>query len=402
MTDHEFIIQNRQNDIRKLALAKAPLGVNLPWCLQQIQGWQLARTKLPLWSQNDDLWFPPHLSMEQCSSQATALYKSQLCSTLLGSSHDSDAHLVDLTGGYGVDFSYMARGFSQATYVECNPQLCQIAQHNMPLLELSHFTVINAVTDSNTIQDILGNSNPSQTIIFMDPARRDSVGRKTVAIQDCTPNVVELQDQLLRHCRFLILKLSPMLDISEALSHLHGVQQVHVISSRGECKELLFVLASQPEAEVTYHCVNLETEQEDFVTPRLSAGQLSLGTPMLGLFLYEPNASILKAGVQDLLCATYSIRKLHPNSNLFVGTENIPHFPGRGFVVEQVSDFSKKGLKGILPSDHQGNLTIRNFPSTVADLRRKLKLSEGGNLYLFATTLDNGDHALIRCRKCHP
>ncbi len=418
-TNEEYILQHRNDDVRQLALKKGPEGVDVPWCLQQIEGWQLARKKLPRWASAEGLlWFPPRLSMEQCSSELTALYKQQLVERLLP--REQRGSMADLTGGFGIDFSYIAPLFAHSTYVERQSVLCDIARHNLPLLGLPEAEVV----EGDCVQQMshTGSALPLQTdLLFMDPARRDTAGRKTVALEDCTPNVVEMQTLLLSRARFLILKLSPMLDISLALRALRGVVEVHVVSVKGECKELLLVLRGEqggaesacvegtvasceqnPEG-ITYHCVNLDasdaplccTQAERSVAPVIM--QAEALSP--SCYLFEPNASVLKVGCQDLLCQRYGVAKLHPCSNLFVGPHPVDGFPGRQFSIVAVSDFGKKGLKRLLADVQQANLTTRNFPTSVADLRKKLKLREGGDTYLFATTLSDGSHALIRCVK---
>lgn len=412
MTNEDFIREHRQDDIRSLALKRGPEGVDVVWCLQQIEGWQLAQKKLPRWAAAEGtLWFPPKLSMEQCSSESTAVYKRSLAERLLPA--EQRQGMIDLTGGFGIDFSYMAQLFDRATYVERQANLCDIARHNLPLLGLAGAEVVQG--DCTSMDQI------SADLIFIDPARRDTAGRKTVAIEDCTPNIVEMQDELLAHSRYLIIKLSPMLDISQALRSLRHVTEVHAVGVRGECKELLLVLRGQKGKEgqnmqdgqqpaddastLTYHCVNLDTDDEPLLCSETQRRNAASGMEVLPSesalqdMLFEPNACVLKAGCQDMLSVYYGLKKLHPCSNLFVGEEPIPHFPGRQFRVEAVSDFSKKGLKDILAGVKQGNLTVRNFPNSVAELRKKLKLREGGDLYFFATTRADGAHVLLRCRK---
>lgn len=416
MSNEDYILQHRLDDVRQLALKKGPEGVDVPWCLQQIEGWQLARKKLPRWAEAEGtLWFPPRISMEQCSSEATALYKRLLVERLIATG--SCESLTDLTGGFGIDFSFLAPLFKKATYVEFQDHLCNIARHNFPLLGLGHAEVLHADCTSADV---------SSDIIFMDPARRDAAGRKTVAIQDCTPNVVEMQDELLARARYLIIKYSPMLDIAQALRALHRVVEVHVVSVKGECKELLLVLRGTKGADnevqvqektqhdpqlpdmslpslLKYHCVNLETDDEPLectesdrmIPPVIAEVQMEA----LKGYVFEPNTSVLKAGCQDMLCVRYGLKKLHPCSNLFLGKGPVTGFPGRQFIIDAVSDFSKKGLKNMLQGVDQANLTTRNFPTSVAELRKKLKLREGGDWYFFATTVHDGSHVLLRCRK---
>lgn len=388
MTNSEFILQHRTEDVRKLALRKMPEGLDAAFCLQQIEGWQLARKKIPRWAETDGLLFPPRLSMEQCSSQQTALYKRGVVERLLKGQCQG---MMDLTGGFGIDFSYMAPLFREAVYVEQQEQLCQIAQHNFQLLGLQHAEVRNAQS-----QDVLA-AYGEPSLIYADPARRDDAGRKVVLLQDCQPDVVSLQDELMAHARVVMLKLSPMLDIQQALRQLRCVREVHVVSVDGECKELLLVMYQQ-EAPLRYYCVNITDHVQETVVEEASVRPVISGQEMA--YLYEPNASILKAGVQDALCSIYKVEKLHAFSHLFTSDRLIEDFPGRKFRILGRSDFSKQGVRNLLAGVKQANITVRNFPATVQELRKKLKLADGGSVYLFATTMSDNSHALLRCEKC--
>jgi 16S rRNA G966 N2-methylase RsmD len=370
--------------------------VDLQWCLQQIGGWQTACRKLPFWAMDGngearvDVWFPPRISMEQCSSQETAQYKAQVAVRVMGGEANCD-EMVDLTGGYGVDFSFMARHFRHATYVEKQPHLCEIMRHNIPVLGLENVDVVNGDCADFLRREL---RSDVRRLIFADPARRDNVGRKVVALRDCTPDLVELQDVLLERAGVVIVKLSPMLDISMALRSLRGVAEVHVISVRGECKELLLVMTGEAVPYPTLHCVNIADETDVFRhkgpvgAPEIAGGVMQ--------YLYEPNASILKAGVQDALCGEYGVGKLHAMSNLFTGVERVEDFPGRCFRVVATSSFGKRDLREMLKGVSQANIAIRNFPASVDELRRRLKLKDGGDVYLFATTVADGGHVLIR------
>ncbi len=401
MTNEEFIQLHLHDDVRTLALKKTPEDVDVVWCLQQIEGRQLAEKKLPRWAKTEGLWFPPRISMEQCSSELTAEYKRQQVERLLN--EDERQEMADFTGGFGIDFSYMAQAFKLATYVERQAHLCDIAQHNLPLLGLGSARILN-VDCTETLAEKQAPWDHPLDLIFMDPARRDSQGKKTVLLEDCTPNVLELKQYLYGLARVTLLKLSPMLDIAQALRHLDKATEVHVVSVGGECKELLIVLDNQTDGQqgVAYHTANLGTCDKPFVcTESEKHGTLNIATlnHEEEFYLHEPNASILKAGVQDALCSRMGVAKLHPMSHLFVSRQPLPDFPGRSFRIEGWSDFSKKGLRTLIGDLKQANLTIRNFPTSVADLRKKLKLREGGSTYLFATTLQDGSHALIRCTK---
>lgn len=382
MSNEEYITQNREKDIRPLALKKAPEGVDMLWCLQQIEGWQLARKKLPQWAEVSGLWYPLRLSMEQCSSEMTAKYKAEVAVRLL---EDREA-MTDLTGGFGVDFCYMAPLFSRAVYVEQQEKLCEIVRHNLPLLGITNAEVRQTPDDAK------------YSLIYIDPARRDDAGRKVYAIEDCTPDVAAMQEDLLERASCVIVKLSPMLDITQALRTLHHVSEVHVVSVGGECKELLFVMRKCDTEAPMYHCVNLGTTDAAFMC---DATKQTVITAMLqvGQCLYEPNASIMKAGMQDTLAARYALCKLHPMSNLYVA-DDVEALPGRTFIIEEICDFSKQSLKKLRQEHPQANITLRNFPSSVDALRKRLKINEGGDTYIFATTLENGAHALIVCKSC--
>lgn len=465
LTSNEaFVLQHREDDVRRLALKKMPEDIDVLWCLQQIEGWQLARKKLPRWAMVERLHYPPRISMEQCSSEHTALYKRNLVARLLGkrvvargkelAGGEEDAivqdasSMIDLTGGFGIDFSYLAPLFHRAVYVERQSHLCDIARHNFRCLGLTHIEVVN---EEFGLDSSLFFSNPSSgadlsqpfvsgfpqpsmfSLIYLDPARRDSSGRKVVALEDCTPNVVELQGLLRAHSRYIVVKLSPMLDITLALRQLQSVTEVHVVSVQGECKELLLVIDSVAEQATipTYYCANIKvslrpsdlfsmSEDDEATECFVFSHRTFKGTvpsipvidpsvlfrlPSFGegsndaFYLYEPNASVLKAGVQDALPAYYPVQKIQMQSNLFVSKKVLPDFPGRKFRIVSVGDFSKKSLKEQLRDLKQANLTIRNFPGKVDLLRKQLKISEGGENYLFATTLADGHHALIHCRQ---
>lgn len=402
----EFIRNNRDADIRSLALKKVPEGVDIHWCLRQIEGYQLARKKLPRWAATEGLWYPPRLSMEQCSSEATALYKKKIVERLATCNGKPLPYSIcDITGGFGVDFSYMAQGALRATYIEQQEVLCEAAKHNMPLLGLSEAVIING--DGTAYQEAEDRNSSaegnSMRIVFADPARRDDAGRKTVAIEDCTPDICSLHEGILSWADILMVKLSPMLDITQALRCLHHVSEVHVVSVRGECKELLFVLRAQENDGITFHCVNLDTEQHAFSCSQEENGEakvtLRCRMPERGMVLSEPNASILKAGVQEAFARHYALEKLNPMSNLYVSEAEEGGIPARQLRICSIHDFSKASLKQLCKDVRQANITVRNFPATVAELRKRLKIKEGGSKYLFATTLYDGSHALILCER---
>ena len=419
MTTAEFIREYRERDIRQLALQATRFpDVDMPYALDQIQGWQIARRKLPKWAACDGVIFPPHLSMEQCSSEPTAQYKLNLAmewTTLnselstqncrrqqfktQNSKFKTSTRMTDLTGGFGVDFSFTSCAFAAATYVERNEQLCHIVEHNLPLLGLNNATVVcaDAVEYLSTVEP--------QTMLFLDPARRDEHGAKTVMLADCTPDVVQLLPKLLEKSRFTMLKLSPMLDWHKAVDDLQGaVREVHIVSVGGECKELLLVLSTVVESELKVYCADLSTASD---TSSLFVYTPGSSTPVVNSklktqnskFVHEPNASIMKAGCFDELAAAYGVSPVSRNSHLFLSDEPIEDFPGRSFVVERVTTMNKGELRKALVGIEKANIATRNFPLTVAELRKRLKIKDGGDVYIFATTTAEGEHLLLISRK---
>ena len=470
MTTAEFIQEYREKDTRQLALQSARFpDVDMPYALDQIKGWQTARRKLPTWAACDGIVYPPHLSMEQCSSEPTAQYKLNLAmewasrvesselrvesseegvdnsseqpATLNSQLSTLNCHassMTDLTGGFGVDFSFTSCAFASATYVERNAQLCHMVEHNLPLLGIDNAKVVcaDAVDYLSTLD--------MQTMIFLDPARRDQHGAKTVMLADCTPDVVQLLPQLLKKSRFTMLKLSPMLDWHKAVEDLQGmVREVHIVSVGGECKELLLVLSEEIESKLKVFCADLEagggsggssrssgsscsslSSEPSFPrtpsspsapshpsTPSLSAS-LFVYTPSASSpapnsklktqnskFLHEPNASIMKAGCFDELAAAYGVSPVSRNSHLFLSAEPVDGFPGRSFSIERVTTLNKRELRQALAGIEKANIATRNFPLSVAELRKRLKLKDGGDVYIFATTTAEDEHLLLISHK---
>ena len=387
-----FIEANAGADVRRLALqaGKHP-GVDIPFALDQIAGRQAARRKLPSWAAVEGLVYPPHLSMEQCSGEAAARYKAGVARRLCG----GRGRLVDITGGFGVDFAFMAGSFAEATYVERQERLCAVARHNLPLLGLPGAGVVCA--DGT---EYLRSMEPA-AMVYVDPARRDAAGGRTFAIGDCTPDVGALRSELLLKARWVMVKLSPMLDWRKAVADMGGsVREVHIVSVGGECKELLLVMGEG--GGLAVHCVN---DGQDFAFEDDWDGGSSGGLGgdalpgLVGMWLYEPNASVMKAGCFGLLERRFGVRALARDSHLFASRAAVAGFPGRGFVVERASTMNKRGLKAALQGIGKANVAVRNFPMTVDGLRRRLKMGEGGSVYIFATTLADRTHVLLVCSK---
>ena len=462
----DFIRQHQDDDVRQLAFlgSKYP-EVDMPFALDQIRGRKMARVKLPRWASLEGIIYPPHISMEQCSSESTALYKAELAARLLGlpasssgteMKAENEIEFVDLTGGFGVDFSYIAARLGvKSMYVERQAHLCEAAKENFERLGLKNAIVKNGdgievlhsfhpkKKDVASADDSLGitydqplsllKTNLGLKIIFIDPARRDDAGNKVVSLKDCTPDVTVLQEEMLSKADYVIIKLSPMLDWHRAVSELSCVKEVHIISVNNECKELLLVLSARnmggmvgsnsfpvrndgsvlPSAEDSGHiedvaeagnlriyCIN---DIQSFVCDEMEMEESSvrIAQPVLKeiQYLYEPNASLMKAGCFGVLSKRYGARMLSKNSHLFVSRDLIAAFPGRSFRIIAISSFNKKELKRHLSGITKANIATRNFPLSVAELRKRLKLKDGGETYIFATTLSDESHVLVITEK---
>ena len=486
----DFIRQHQDEDVRQLAFlgSKYP-EVDMPFALNQIRGRKMAHVKLPRWASIEGIIYPPHISMEQCSSEQTALYKEELAARLLGlsvsssenekecekasNSHFSkicefaseravdsefaknegtckkqqilterdkyvnkskeepneedfseEIEFVDLTGGFGVDFSYIAARLGvKSMYVERQAHLCEAAMENFERLGLKNAIVKNGdgievlhsfqpkKDDAASTDDSLGitdeqsqslvKANLGLKLIFIDPARRDDAGNKVVSLKDCTPDVTILQEEMLSKADYIIIKLSPMLDWHRAISELSHVREVHIISVNNECKELLLVLSVRNMGEnLRIYCIN---DAQSFVCDEMEMEESSvkIASPVLEemQYLYEPNASLMKAGCFGILSERYGVRMLSKNSHLFVSSVPVEDFPGRSFRIIAISSFNKKELKHRLSGITKANIATRNFPLSVAELRKRLKLKDGGETYIFATSLSDESHVLLITEK---
>ena len=440
----DFIRQHQDEDVRQLAFlgSKYP-DVDMPFALDQIRGRQMARTKLPRWANIDGIIYPPHISMEQCSSEVTAIYKAELAGRLVKKNQQNarighsleKINFLDMTGGFGVDFSYIAARLGvKSMYVERQAHLCAAAKENFERLGLENATVKNG----DGVEILHSLEKPLQ-LIFIDPARRDDAGNKVVSLQDCIPDVTLLQDEMLEKSDFVIIKLSPMLDWHRAVSELKCVREVHIVSTGNECKELLLVLsssfgkktkfsvgadedkASKTDDETSLlkiYCINdnqvMSYDESDKSVVSIASG-IECGIVELEkcsseenelsqdsskpLYLYEPNASLMKAGCFGAISSRYGVKMLEKNSHLFISDKPVHDFPGRAFRIKAVSSFNKKELKRQLSGVTKANIATRNFPLSVAELRKRLKLKDGGDTYIFATTLSDESHVLFICEK---
>ena len=378
----DFIRQHAADDVRKLALqGTKDAAVDLSMALQQIAGRQTALKKLPSWAAVERVLYPPHLNMEQCSSEQTARYKARLAG--------SGDMYVDLTGGLGVDFYWMSQGFKQRYYVERNAELCELVEHNFRTL--GHSCSVCCCDTATYLPTV-----PHADVVFLDPARRNEHGGRTYDIKDCTPNILELLPLLMEKADKVILKLSPMFDWRKAVDDLQYVREVHIVSVDNECKELLLVL-EQTERPLRLVCVN---NNQIFEVSSHPSPLTSHPSPLTSeQFLYEPNASIMKAGCFDALAQQYPVCQVSANSHLFLSSVEIEDFPGRRFQICAISSTNKQTLKETLAGVSRANITVRNFPMSVEQLRKKLHLKDGGDTYIFATTKADGAHSLYICRK---
>lgn len=386
-----FIRAHASDDVRQLALrgTKDP-QVDLPFALQQIEGRQKAEWKLPEHFAKEEVLYPVTQSMEQCSSAITADYKASLV---------EGTSLADLSGGFGVDTFSFARRFQHCTYIEPQAELCDIVRHNAKVFGLDNIEILQG-----TMEEQLEHIGQVDWL-YVDPSRRDSHGRRVVTLQACTPNLTQCLPQLRTHARKgLLAKLSPLIDLNSTLQDLPETTGIHVVAVNGECKEVLFLLRFEEKASDTPisiwtvnfvqgqpHTFVFTREEESAAHPELAAN--------LGNYLYEPNAAILKAGAFKCLATRFGISKLHPHSHLYTSDTLLPDFPGRIFSVKEQIPFGKRAAAAVGAHTDRANVSVRNFPLTAEELKAKLKLKDGGDVYLFGTTLSGGDKVLLLCNR---
>src|SRR5688572_21562159 len=363
-----FIETNQAADPAALML-QAKRYPNLPVAelVQQIQARQKAKTKLPSWAQNFDLIFPVNLSVEQASSEQTARFKASLVSGEL---------LIDLTGGFGVDVFHFAQRFREVYHVEQNSELSETVRYNFEKLGITNVTFFTE--NANVfLQDFKGKAD----CIYLDPARRGNANQKVHLLEDCEPDVLEMLPELRQKARTILLKTAPLLDINLAIAQLKTVEKIWVVAVENECKEVLYKIGQVENTDPEITAVNLQPKAVNAEFTFYKAGEepaeVSYSEPLA--FIYEPNAAIMKAGAFRQIAQRYKLQKLHRNSHLYTSTELIPEFPGRSFSLKTVAKYSKKVLLQLIP-EKKANITVRNFPETVAQIRQKTGLKDGGNL----------------------
>ena len=449
----DFINAHLNDDVNKLALSKFPDDIDKQFVIRQIQARQLLKKKLPSWSENDELLFPKRLSLEQCSSELTAKYKKSI-SHRDAETQSRDASesicenqcrsvgekrtLIDLTGGMGVDTSFLSDNFDETIYVESQAELCELAEHNFKVLK-KNIKVVNAKAE-----DFLAQCGEVDCI-YLDPARRDEYGRKMVSLHDCSPDVAELQDLLFEKTNTVIVKLSPMLDIDIIKKELKNIKEIHVVAVKNECKEVLVKSTSQRDNETTSRDASMipaikriDTSDEDEAIRRLYISAIDLKenwkfsftedeeqnaiptfADEIGKYLYEPCVACMKAAPFKLLSQRFNIKKLHRNSHLYTSDELVTDFPGRIFEVINVIPFNKKTKKTLMQTltqtqsdEHSAtwrlgdlvtqkvSIAVRNFPLSAEALRKHLGFKDGDDFYIFGTTMKGEKKMLVLGSKC--
>ncbi len=393
----QYIREHRTDDVRKLALASHPQGIDIQYALTQISGWQAARAKVPLWADTEGIVYPKHLSLEQCTSQYIAQYKATFIESLLGSGFK----LADITGGMGVDCFFISRSASQVYYNEMSADLCDCARANFKVLGRPEIEI-----SCCTAEDFISRLEPdSLDLIYLDPARRGDAGRKLVSISDCQPDTVALQDDLLSIAPNVMVKLSPMLDVSKALTELHNVSNVFIIGLEGECKEITLLMQRDFDAEPVITAVDIKANG----TPEIAVSSAkstdnALPLPITdpqqlqpGTYISEPSAPYMKSALFRTIASQTATALLHPDTHLFWSKEKPESFPGRTFRIEGIIPFDKRSLSALTKT--QANLSVRNFPEPAPQLQSRLKLRDGGPRYLIATTLADSRRILLDLTK---
>lgn len=393
----QFIREHLTADVRTLALSAHPDGVDMQYSLTQISGWQAARVKVPLWADTEGIVYPKHLSLEQCTSQYIAQYKASFVEGLLGSGFS----MADITGGMGVDCFFISAGAAKVYYNEMSAELCDCAKTNFKALGRPEIEVSCCTAE----EFVAGLKSDSLDLIYLDPARRGDAGRKLISISDCQPDTVALQDDLLRIAPFVMVKLSPMLDVSRALTELRHVSHVFIIGLEGECKEITLLMQRGFNSEPTITAVDIDSNGTP--EPAVSSAKsidAALPQPIAdpdwlqpGTYISEPSAPYMKSALFRTIAANTNTSLLHPDTHLFWSKEKPESFPGRVFQIQGIIPFDKRSLSALVKT--QANLSVRNFPESAPALQRRLKLRDGGSRYLIATTLSDSRRVLLDLRK---
>jgi len=376
----QYISANLTADANQIALAKSPFeGVTPAELAIQIIAKKKSENKLPTWYKTADIYFPPILSIEQTSSEVTAKYKSKLAK---GNS------LIDITGGLGIDSYYFSKQVANVTHCEINAELSAIASHNAKVLNANNisFEATDGIAYLNTAEKQFDT-------IYVDPARRAEKG-KVFMLKDCTPDVVSIIDTLLEKAQRIIIKTAPLLDISAGLSELKQVSEIHIVSVKNECKELLWVIDREYQGETRIIAVTLNETEKLFSFKRSSIKSSASFASNLNPagYLYEPDAALLKSGAFNLIGSTYGLLKLHPQTHLYIAPEINKNFPGRIFKIAEMMNTASLKKAG----DLTGNVTVRNYPAKPEDLVKKYKIKPAKDQFLIFTKVANGENVILR------
>ncbi|MDN3677334.1 class I SAM-dependent methyltransferase [Flavobacterium paronense] len=379
----EFITSNIGADVAKLALQKNKFpAADWTTILNQIAAKQKAKTKLPIWSNTSNIYYPSKISVEQTSSEKTAEYKSKLV---------SGTSLIDLTGGFGVDAYYFSIRVNQVTHCEINTELSEIVAHNF-----EQFQVKNVRCLAGDSSEILATLNQKFDWIYIDPSRRNDAKGKVFMLNDCLPNIPELLDFYFRFADKIMVKTAPILDISAGLSELKNAKEIHIVAIENEVKELLWVLEKNYSKEIQITTCNLAKGISEEFTFKYGSSSIS-NYSLPKKYLFEPNAANMKSGGFDEITSHFEVEKLHQHSHLYT-SDSLIDFPGRVFEIENCFEYNKQNMKSFL-ENKKANITTRNFPETVENIRKKWKIKDGGNTYCFFTTDANNAKIVLLCSK---
>ena len=404
--DIQFIVDNEKGDVSRLLLGKAPLGVNLQLCCKCIQAREKMKVKAPLWYANPSLVYPFSVSVEQGSSQTTALFKQKIIAGLFAASasvaENTSRGLVtaDLTGGMGIDSFFISQIADTHYYFERNGELCRATEYNLGQLGAGNIKFANRDVTADDCAALRELEGKGVDILYIDPARRTQQGGKAILLQDYEPNVIELQERMFAVSRHILVKVSPMADIKLNLRYLPKTKAVYVLSVDNECKELLFLLDREHNGqEPLISCVDCNSRNGEMKTFSLTIIEeeesVANYSNSIGKYIYEPNKAVLKGGGYKLVSSRFNCGKLAPSTHLYTSNEMTNDFPGKIFSVEEVIPFNKKTLKDVARRFPKADITARNFPMDTNSLKKLSGIKDGGDRHIFAVTLSNGDKILI-------
>ena len=376
----KFIEENRHLSLDRILYLAAKKKLNGIFIANQIKGLKKIEDKVPSW-RDFPLIYPTTVSIEQCSSEKTAIYKSSL---IKGES------IADLTGGFGVDTYFLNKSFKKSIYCELNSELFEIVNYNFEKLSCNIET--HKKNGIEFIQELTGNLD----CIYIDPSRRNEKKERVYQLEDYSPNIIKYSDLLLNKASTLLIKTSPFLEPKDVISKLKYIKEIHVVSVKNDCKEVLYLLNKGHKGAIKIHAIDLEAEKKFTFEYENELKKCELNNPLK--YLYEPNSAILKAGAYESVGMHYKLHKLNRNSHLYTSEKPIEDFPGRQFLIIATTNYNSKEVSKYV-SEKKANISKRNFPYSTDEIRKKLKLKDGGDIYLFATTLKNNKIAIVICRK---